>query len=186
MRRGEWRKFRCTTLRLLNTSDTGYAWGTQPHVAARRSNREWRQRARRGTATTKTYFVAEAGEAWIGTLGLQIKRTAGGYIGYVSGVWVDPEYRGDRVEDEIPVVDRLVARAEEAARRDSRIHSLVLDVADDNLRARRAYERSGFVAEGPTQHNGPPCTQMVKVLDTARKPLPATKANRPRRTKNHR
>jgi len=60
---------------------------------------------------------------------------------YLISMWVEEAWRGKGVATDL--VQRLIAYAKEAGYR-----RVILDVADDNARALRFYERMGFTATG--------------------------------------
>lgn len=99
---------------------------------------EWRSRV-----STNAWFLACHGDRPVG-LACGIPEPEDPCGRHLVGMWVEPERRGQGV------ADRLVAAVtqwalEEGARR------LALWVVDGNRRARRCYERLGFVATGERQ-----------------------------------
>jgi len=84
------------------------------------------------------WFVAEeAGETMGVIAGMPLEDTP-----EVVSMWMDPEHRGTGVADGLLAAVVAWAEVEDAA-------GLCLAVAESNQRARRFYERVGFVSTGP-------------------------------------
>lgn len=124
-------------LRLRSLRDSPAAFGSTYEREAGLSFEDWRQRTLLGD-----------GVAVLGLLGGEPVALGGGYRDlpgwlHVVAMWTVPEHRGKGVGSAVlaHIVDR-------AGQQRLRVH---LDVALANPAARRAYERSGFVATGETR-----------------------------------
>lgn len=138
----DWQQLR--ELRLEMLRDTPIAFEEKLEAAERRGEAEWRMRAARGSSPTSTTLVAiDHRGRWIGTMGCYLP--AGGSLPWLVAVYVTPSQRGRRHG----VADALLDAVEEwaAARGDT----LVLEVHQDNARARAFYERRGFHLTGKTR-----------------------------------
>jgi GNAT superfamily N-acetyltransferase len=135
----DWRDIRALRLEML--ADTPTAYAETLDSALRQGEAEWRMRGRRGTAGHGTALVAitDTGR-WAGTMGGYL--AAGGPL--LVGVYVAPHFRGAGAG----VTDALLAGVEDWARGEGDM--LTLHVHEHNTRARRAYEKRGFVANGVT------------------------------------
>lgn len=169
MRRGEWRKYRSTRPRFYTTLDTGSTGFRELSSTYGMSKAQWRHRTRVRAGVRRDFFVAETSDgSWVGSLGLTMKKTPSGLVGELSQVWVDPTHRGKPADGSPRVVHQLIEHAAQRALRRG-AHSLVLGVADDNARARAAYEREGFVPEGPKPETEHPTTLMALTINESRK-----------------
>lgn len=131
-------------LRLEMLRDTPIAYEEKLEAAERRGEGEWRMRAARGSAPTSTTLVAiDDRGRWVGTMGAYVP--PGGSLPWIVAVYVTPKRRGRRHG----VADALLDAVEDwaAARGDT----VVLEVHQDNARARAFYERRGFHLTGRTR-----------------------------------
>lgn len=121
---------RATRLRAL--ADAPAAFGTTLAVAAERPDSFWAAQAggRLGDQQCATWVAGDG-------VGMIAALDEGDHTALIQ-VWVAPDHRGTGL------VDRLVAEAIAWSPHDR----VVLDVTATNERARRAYERLGFVEEG--------------------------------------
>jgi GNAT superfamily N-acetyltransferase len=156
----DWRELRALRLEML--SDTPIAFEETLESAERRTESDWRMRAARGSAPTSTTLVAiDRDDAWLGTMGAYVP--PGGSLPFIVAVYVTPSARGR----DSGVADGLLAAVERwAAMRNDRV---ALEVHEHNLRARRFYERHGFVPTGRTRpypfDRSTSELEMVKALD---------------------
>jgi len=131
----EWRLLREVRLRAL--ADAPYAFGSTRQEEAAREDEWWIT-----SVTTLGWFVAVNGAEATGLIAAIPGEESGDY--HVISTWVAPERRGSSVAHQL--VAAVVAWA---------LHhgasGLVLDVAENNPRARRFYEKTGFVATGATK-----------------------------------
>lgn len=127
----EWRLLREVRLRAL--AEAPYAFGSTREEDAAREDEWWVT-----SVTTLGWFVAMRGAAATGLVAA-IPDESGDH--HVISTWVAPERRGSGVAHQL--VAAVVAWAS-----DHGASGLVLDVAENNPRARRFYERTGFVATG--------------------------------------
>jgi GNAT superfamily N-acetyltransferase len=129
----DWRKLR--ELRLEALLDTPEAFGSTYEESVRRTRRQWRTMAR-----DFNYFVAHDDGTFLGM-------ASGGYhddvpdTAWLYGMYVTPEARGTRVASEL--VDAVASWA-----RGRGYNALYLHVSADVARARRFYQRVGFVETG--------------------------------------
>lgn len=147
----EWRIARRVRLRALQEAPEAFASTYRDEV--QRPDEWWV-----GGMRKLTWFVAEANDELQGVVaGLP----APDHPEIVS-MWVEPRWRGSGVADELLRAVITWARASGA-------DGVCLAVAEGNDRARRFYERSGFVASGP----GEPLRSRPEVCTTEmRFPLP--------------
>ena len=148
-----WRDYRA--VRLAALVDSPRAFWTRYAQAATRTDDEWRAMASTGPAT----WLAWDGDRPVGTVGLWRADDLPDDSVYLVGMWVSASVRGSGAATLL--VDTALAHA-----RDTGIRRVVLDVARENLRARRFYLRRGF---GPTGETGvmpwdPTCVEERMVL----------------------
>ncbi|TFD22257.1 GNAT family N-acetyltransferase [Cryobacterium sp. TMS1-13-1] len=121
---------------------------------------EWRMRGARGASGNGIAIaaIAESGR-WIGTMAGFVPDPDTGPI--LVGVYVSPDFRGSTVG----LTDALLMSVESWARMEST--QLTLHVHEDNIRARTAYERRGFVATGHTvEYNLDPSKKELEMVKT--------------------
>lgn len=128
----EWRLLREVRLRAL--ADTPYAFGSTWEEEEARGDQSWIT----SVAALGWFVAVEAAE--VTGLIAAIRRQKGDDHHVVS-TWVAPERRGAGTAHQL--LAAVVAWA-----LDHRASGLVLDVAENNPRARRFYEKVGFVATG--------------------------------------
>lgn len=128
----EWRLLREVRLRAL--ADAPYAFGSTREEEAAREDEWWVT-----SLTTLGWFVAMNGAEASGVIAAIPRDESGDH--HVISTWVAPERRGSGVAHQL--VAAVVAWA-----CDQGASGLVLDVAENNPRARRFYEKTGFVATG--------------------------------------
>lgn len=154
-----WQEIR--ELRLEMIRDTPTAYTETLESALGYDEAEWRMRGQRGASGHGVALAAitESGR-WIGTMAGFVPDAETGAI--LVGVYVSPDFRGTR----IGVTDALLSAVENWAR--TECDQLTLHVHEDNMRARKAYERRGFVPTGHSvAYNLDPSKQeleMVKAL----------------------
>ena len=137
----DWREVR--ELRLEMIRDTPLAFAESLEDALAHGEAEWRLRARRGPGDHGIAVVAISDSGrWVGTMGGFVPDPITGPL--LVGVFVTPEVRGARAG----VTDALLARIEEWARAEG--GRLTLHVHEENIRARTAYKRRGFLATDRT------------------------------------
>jgi GNAT superfamily N-acetyltransferase len=131
----DWPEIRRTRLSALTESPAAFA-STLDREADLNAD-SWQQRVASGT-----WFVArEAGEPVGLVAGVADRETGGPHL---VAMWVDPRVRGRGVG--MALVEAVKDWAEAAA-----AEQLILWVADGNDRARRLYERCGFLDTGRRQ-----------------------------------
>ena len=129
-----WQPYREVRLRMLREAPRAY--GSTYAEASTRTDAEWQ-----AFVTNARLWLAWAGEDVVGSVGMWADPALPAGSTYLVGMWVDPEQRGSGV------ADALVAAVLEGARAEG--HSrVVLDVADENARARAFYDRLGFLPTG--------------------------------------
>lgn len=153
VRADEWEAVRTLRLEATSDPDAAMAFLETPAQVQARPEQFWRDRAGLAAASeTTAQFVAEAGDAWVGSLSVIIRATGqtdhlGRFVddrrADVVGVYVNPAHRGSGA------VDLLLAAAAEWAASQG-LKRLSLDVHRDNRRAQAAYRRCGFVPTGQT------------------------------------
>ena len=165
VRAHEWREARALRLAALSDDAAAVAFLTTHDEAAARPDEYWREQTRAssvdaGEEVRARLFVAvTAAGDWVGSVVALVQRAgdtdAGGAVvedpsGYVAAVYLAPGHRGRGVLD-----DLLGAAADWL--RGQGLPSVRLHVHTENPRARRAYEKAGFVATGAqiTAVNGP-------------------------------
>jgi GNAT superfamily N-acetyltransferase len=128
----DWRLLREIRLRAL--ADAPYAFGSTREEDAARKDEWWIT-----SVTTLGWFVAVRGAEVTGLIAAIPREASGDHL--VISTWVAPERRG------LGVAQQLVAAVVAWASYQG-ASGLVLDVAENNPRARRFYEKNGFVASG--------------------------------------
>jgi ribosomal protein S18 acetylase RimI-like enzyme len=145
IRAGEWREYR--ELRLEALKDTPLAFTEQYETSVRRPDEFWQDRTRRA-ATDKAVagFVAVNGDHFTGKTTCLIEPDITDHVSaQIVGVYVQPGSRGDGT------ADRLCEAAVGWALREAGADRVRLFVLDANERARRFYQRIGFVLTGVTE-----------------------------------
>lgn len=137
----DWREIR--ELRLEMIRDTPAAYAESLEDALGHDELEWRMRGARGTAEQGISIagISHSGQ-WIGAMGAFVPNPETGPL--LVGVYVTPAFRGRQ----LGLTDALLAEIEEWAR--TKGSHLTLHVHEDNVRARKYYERHGFMATGHT------------------------------------
>lgn len=128
----EWRLLRKVRLQAL--ADAPYAFGSTTDEEAARDDEWWIT-----SVTSLGWFVAADGTTVTGLIAAIPPGESGSF--QVISTWVAPERRGSGVAEQL--VAAVVTWA-----LDRGASALVLDVAENNPRARRFYERTGFAATG--------------------------------------
>jgi ribosomal protein S18 acetylase RimI-like enzyme len=139
-READWREVRQLRLEMLR--DTPLAYLETLEHAESLDESVWRQRARRGETNGQTSVVAIDGDRWVGHMGGYIPDVATGPT--LVSVYVAPDRRGD----DAGVARALLTEIERWAAANGT--TLRLEVHEDNPRARRFYEKLGFVLTGRT------------------------------------
>lgn len=154
----EWRDIRDLRLRALHDEAADIAFIDTVAGATARSDEFWQRRAigasvEAGEHASARQFVAVAPDGtWVGTVTILIERAGDNDFeslpirrsgGAAVGVYLDPEYRGRGVIQNLfdIAVDWVRERGLDYAR---------LYVHADNLRAQKAYEKAGFHFTGTT------------------------------------
>ena len=132
----EWAAYRDIRLRMLREAPRAYG-GTLAESSAR-TDEDWQS-----FVENARLWLAWSGEQAIGSVGMWANPALPLGSTHLVGMWVDPEARGTGVADALVAAVLLGARAEGHVR-------VVLDVADENARARAFYERLGFRPTGHT------------------------------------
>lgn len=111
----------------------------------------WTDRAVGGAlGDSAAQFIAESGGSWVGTVTVLLPEPASvddfGRVhpekhSLLVGVYVAPEHRGSGLLEELVEAARAWARTRGC-------DAMLLDVHEDNARARAAYERLGFAPTG--------------------------------------
>lgn len=162
-READWREVRALRLEMLR--DTPLAYLETLEHALSVDEAVWRQRARRGEIDGQTSVVAIEGGRWVGHMGGYIPDASTGPM--LVGVYVAPDRRGDAAGVTRALLDEVERWAAE------RGSTLRLEVHEDNPRARRFYEKLGFVLTGRTStyplDPGGLELEMIKRLDSARR-----------------
>ncbi len=151
-----WRAYR--DVRLAALIDSPRAFWTRYAEAAERSDDDWRGMVAGGPAL----WLAWDGDRPVGTVGLWHADDQPADEVYLVGMWVASTARGSGAAREL--VGAAVAEARSRGRR-----RVALDVARENVRARRFYLRNGFVPTGRTGTMpwDPTCVEERMVLDLA-------------------
>ncbi|MFC8734526.1 GNAT family N-acetyltransferase [Luteimicrobium sp. NPDC057192] len=140
---GDWVAMRDIRLEML--ADTPLAYLETLESARTRTDDQWRERARQHTLPGSLVLGAvpgwtgEAPRPWVGTMS-GYRRPDG--VPCLAAVYVAPAHRGT----DLP--RRLLADVVAWARDDVGADRLLLEVHEHNPRARRFYERAGFVLTG--------------------------------------
>ena len=165
VRAHEWREARALRLAALSDEVAPVAFLTTYDDAATRPDEFWQEQTRSssldaGDAARARLFVAVTATGdWVGSLVALVQRmgdtdSAGAVVedpgGFVAAVYLDPGHRGRGV------LAQLLAAATDWLREQG-LPRARLYVHEENPRARRAYEKAGFVATGVqiTAVNGP-------------------------------
>jgi GNAT superfamily N-acetyltransferase len=154
----DWADVRALRLEML--ADTPMAYGETLEAALLRDETWWRMRAARGSSSAQMQLVAIRRGEWLGTMGGYVPDAATGPV--LVGVYVVPRARGARAG----VTDALLAAVEDWAA--ERAGTLSLIVHEQNLRARAAYAKRGFV---PTGHTIPYILNPAETELEMRKPV---------------
>ncbi|MDY0910776.1 GNAT family N-acetyltransferase [Microbacterium sp. CFBP9034] len=164
-------RLRALRLEALGDPAAGIAFLETRDEAAARPDEFWDERAVVAALTgSAAQFIAEAGPTWVGTVTVLVPEPGRpDYFGRIRdegtalivAVYIAPSRRGQGLLGEL-----LDAAAEWAASQGCT--ELVLDVHEDNARARAAYARMGFQPTGGTidGQNGREL-EMEKRLDRA-------------------
>jgi RimJ/RimL family protein N-acetyltransferase len=132
---------RTRSLRLEALADTPIGFLETLELAQQLDDEAWQARAARGAEGDESFQVV----AWDGgrPLGTCVSFVGDGRA-WLAAVYVTPAARGRGL------LGALVRRCADWARERDQ-PELVLEVHEDNLRARRAYEKLGFVESGATR-----------------------------------
>jgi ribosomal protein S18 acetylase RimI-like enzyme len=146
----DWERVR--DIRLRMTKDTPLAYIETHETALALGEDKWRERAARSTRPGNTGYVAvvAATGEWVGTMNAYLPVADPGEappFAWLYGVWVDPAHRGRAAG----VTDALLDACLAWARDEAGVPELRLNVHEANSRARRYYERHGFVPTGETE-----------------------------------
>jgi GNAT superfamily N-acetyltransferase len=151
----EWERWRELRLRALRDSPDAYLETLER--AESLDEAAWRERIAPTPARRAVVAIADDG-AWIGQMVVLLDVDPPTLV----AVFVDPAHRGDGTARLL--LDAVIARVVEAG-----ATRLRLQVSDGNDRARRFYERAGFVATGGVErYPGHPIPEHEMVLDPAR------------------
>lgn len=143
----QWREVRDLRLRALADPAASIAFLDTVDNAAAQPDAFWRERAARASGEADAaQLVAIVDEDWVGTVTVLPHREDSD-AGLVVGVYVDAAHRGTGLIDAL--LDAAAAWARERA-----LTALILEVHVDNGRARRVYERCGFVRTGEVDNAG--------------------------------
>jgi len=154
----DWQALRA--LRLEALADTPIGFLEQLADAQQHDDAAWRERAQRWTAEPHSALLfAERDGVPVGMLGLTDDPTwvPQGAV-FVLAVYLQPGARG------AGVLGALVAQAERWARARGAVR-LLLEVHEDNARARRAYARVGFADTGARSPYDPDPTREELVME---------------------
>lgn len=135
----DWRQIRDIRWEMIRDTPTAYAETLEAAMGV--DEMEWRNRGGRGTSAHGIQIAAISGcGQWVGTMGGYVPDAHTGPL--LVGVFVVPEWRGRQrgLTDEL--LETIEAWASTEGGR------LTLHVHEDNTRARKYYERKGFVATG--------------------------------------
>jgi len=175
-READWREVRALRLEMLRDTPLAFLETLEHALAVDES--AWRQRARRGETAGQTSVVAIEDGRWVGHMGGYIPDASTGPM--LVGVYVAPDRRGDRAGVTRALLDEIERWASHHGT------TLRLEVHEDNPRARRFYEKLGFVLTGRTVRYplapGGLELEMIKRLDGGGVPLSGNvaSARRPR------
>jgi RimJ/RimL family protein N-acetyltransferase len=144
-------------LRLRALADEPAAFLERHDAVERFDEAEWLSRIRRNHQPGNRQLIARTPDGrWVGSMVVFTSQGAPAYLGQAEGgapranlvgVWVDPGFRGS----EAGVADALLRAQVDWVRDELGLDRLYLHVGDWNARARRFYERHGFVATGVTE-----------------------------------
>lgn len=136
--------------------DSPRAFWTTYADSARRSDDDWRAFAATGPSTWLAWDLDRP----VGTVAIAAADDQPEGTVYLVGMWVSGSVRGSGTA--ALLVDTALAHARDAGAR-----RVVLDVARENLRARRFYLRRGFVPTGETgvMPWDPTCVEERMALD---------------------
>lgn len=147
----EWADVRDIRLRAVSDPDAAIAFLSTIEQERAREDDFWRRRTIEASmGENSAQFAGVAPEGWVATASVLLREPgATDHLGTevteiradVVGVYVAPSHRGSGL------LARLFAAAEEWARA-AGVDALTLDVHRDNVRARSAYERLGFIPTG--------------------------------------
>lgn len=126
----DWRALKA--IRLTALLDAPTAFGVSHASAAAQSDEEWQQRA--GSSAQRSFFLAWDRQQAVG-IAAQVVNNVG--VCNLIAMWVQPEYRGQAVAQQL--VEAVKQRAVAGGHR-----RLVLDVAPENVRAAAFYRKQGF------------------------------------------
>lgn len=160
IRADEWRDLRC--LRLEALQDAPLAFGSTYQREAAFDDAEWQRWAADAAAGVgEVMVVAVADGRWVAMARGSVSRDDPS-DGYVTAVYVTPDWRGRGLARAVSVAVSAWARERHFAR-------LLLHVADWNDAARRTYESLGFAATGATEllPHDPSVTEYEMVLTLA-------------------
>ncbi len=137
-RADEWRRYK--TLRLAMLSDTPRAFGHTLDQVRMQPETWWQIRTSSQLMPDSGWFVVAGSDEWFG----QMLTRSFGERAYLLEVYLSPTLRGSGL------ASQLLAKAEQWA--SARGHRrLWLDVNEQQVAARRFYEREGFVTTGVRQ-----------------------------------
>lgn len=158
-RESDWREVRALRLEMLRDTPLAYLETLEHALAVDEDT--WRHRARRGETAGQTSVVAIEDGRWVGHMGGYIPDAATGPM--LVGVYVAPDRRGDAAGVTRALLDAIERWASAHG------STLRLEVHEDNPRARRFYEKLGFVLTGRTStyplEPGGLELEMIKRLD---------------------
>ncbi len=141
----DWETYR--DIRLLALASDPDAFGSRLEIEQAFDEARWRERLG-GSAI----FAAMVGHRAVGLAGGLATQSGGAEL---VSMWLAPEWRGSGVAAEL--IESVADWAESSG-----FTSLRLWVVEGNLRAERAYEKSGFVRTGRAQpvRDGEPATEV--------------------------
>jgi len=141
----EWRAYREVRLRALRLAP--YAYSSRFEDAVIRTDETWQEFVTRmADAENSAAFVLDRGGGeFAGLVSSTVDRESG--RGEVFQMWLDEDLRGGGYASELLGAVEGFCRERGASR-------VVLGVEDENPRARRFYEREGYVPTGATEPNG--------------------------------
>lgn len=130
-------------VRICALEESPDSFGSTATEARRRHDADWRAWARLGAdSSTTAVFVAVEGGRIVGLCGCFLRELEPA-IAQIVAMWVDPEYRGRQLGEQL-----LDAASTWSATNGAR--EIVLDVTETNESARRLYARAGFHETGTT------------------------------------
>lgn len=137
--------YRKVRLRALKLAPDAY--GSTFAEASARSEEEWSRFAQR-SAESETFalFVLDRGDGRLAGLAAISMEEGAPAEGTVFQMWIDEDLRGSEW------ASALLAAAEQHAE-SLGARSITLSVEDDNPRARRFYDRAGYVPTGVSEGN---------------------------------